>query len=670
MYIESLTLTNFRCFGPGRTQICFSPDITAFIGANGAGKSSCVEALRRVFGETRLDRTLTRADVHFGPGEKIEDVEERQVVIDVVFALPELASDAPEAERTVPEVFRVMTASGPGQPLKVRMRLEALWRRGESYVDEIDTKLYWISNLNDDIGFGDEGGASLDKQVVLASDRNKIRLIYIPATRDGNAVTKHALRNMLRRLERSGDFGARAEKKLQDASKELQETLDRLPAIKWITKKLEENWGRLHESHHLKTPRLAILTQEFVQLLRSLTVTLGPSPDGRDRGIDELSEGQTSLFFLAISATVAELEKALAEGTPPRGFGDLDIAPPVLTIYALEEPENHLAPFYLTRSLKLLNRLCEGPQAMGIVTSHAPSVMRRIPPESVQHFRLDTLNLVSKVNSITLPEDTDEAAKFVRQAVLSHPELYFARLVILGEGDSEEEVIPRIAQALRVELDPSFVAFVPLGGRHVNHFWRLLNDLQIPFLTLLDFDLGRHGAGPLRMKYAHDQLAQTKAVRPRFQVKGDPSQTDYWKKRRSSGIKIWRNFLKKQGVFFSFPLDLDMMMLQAFPKAYGVPKVGTKPSPSKLISSVFGQGEGLKAYSGRLNAPEREPTIEELFCYDSLFKQRSKPASHIKALGELSDEEIAANCPAPLEELIRRAADELQLQAFDDLVEG
>jgi len=49
-----------------------------------------------------------------------------------------------------------------------------------------------------------------------------------------------------------------------------------------------------------------------------------------------------------------------------------------------------------------------------------------------------------------------------------------------------------------VQLDPSFVPIVPLGGRYVSHFWKLLNDLRIPHATLLDLDLGRaHGGAAL-----------------------------------------------------------------------------------------------------------------------------------------------------------------------------
>lgn len=65
-----------------------------------------------------------------------------------------------------------------------------------------------------------------------------------------------------------------------------------------------------------------------------------------------------------------------------------------------------------------------------------------------------------------MPGQSQEAAKFVRNAILSFPELYFARFVLLVEGDSERIVLPRLAEALDLMVDPAFVAIVPLGGRH------------------------------------------------------------------------------------------------------------------------------------------------------------------------------------------------------------
>ena len=104
----------------------------------------------------------------------------------------------------------------------------------ESFVDEIETALYWITHLND-VEFGEDGGAGRDKQRMPNSDRGKVQVIHMPATRDGGAVTRQALRQLLRRLERSGDFGAQTERDIQEVSETLQEKMDELPAIDWVT---------------------------------------------------------------------------------------------------------------------------------------------------------------------------------------------------------------------------------------------------------------------------------------------------------------------------------------------------------------------------------------------------------------------------------------------------
>ena len=653
MYIESVTLTNFRCFGPTPTRVALEPGITAIVGNNGSGKTAFIEALRRFFGQTREERTITRADVHFGPDESQDTVAEREVVIDVVFAFPELTTDEDrEAETTVPQVFKVMTATAPGEPLKARMRLEALWKRGESFVDEVETAAYWVSHLND-VEFGEEGVAALDKRKIHSSDRGKVQLIYMPATRDGTAVTRQALRQLLRRLERSGDFGDDVRDDIAEAGDTLQTKVEELPSVTWIAETLAENWNKLQTAQYLTRPRLALLSREFTQLLRSLTAKFSPAPDGRERDLEELSEGQMSLFFLALSATLAQLETALAVDPVPEGFAELEHTPPTLTIYAVEEPENHLAPFYLSRLMELLSNLCNGPKAVGLITSHAPGILRRVDPEAVRHFRLDLETLSTHANAIRIPKE-EEAGKYVRQAVFRQPELYFANLVILGEGDSEETVLPRLAEALGIDLDPSFVAFAPLGGRHVNHFWRLLDSLDIPHLTILDFDLGRHGAGVMRLKYAYDQLEAIGRAEVPSWAKGDPSEASYWKGCRAGGIRLWLKWFAERGVYFSYPLDLDLMMIKAFPDAYGLPDVKKPKDEEKLIASVFGQGRGLNEFEDR-ELIDDAPAIEELALYDRLFKKRSKPDSHLAALAEIEDWELASACPESICSLINAA---------------
>lgn len=80
--------------------------------------------------------------------------------------------------------------------------------------------------------------------------------------------------------------------------------------------------------------------------------------------------------------------------------------------------------------------------------------------------------------------------------------------MVLVEGDSERIVLPKLAEALDLLVAPAFVAIVPLGGRHVQHFWRLLEQLGIPYATLLDLDLGRKGGRFGRIKTAIEKLIE------------------------------------------------------------------------------------------------------------------------------------------------------------------
>lgn len=97
MYIEQLSLTNFRCFGPGATTIDLMPGLTAFIGVNGAGKTAVLQALQRLFGITGEQRRLRRQDFHVPAAERrqpsvgrIQEWRQRSVHLRITWERPEL----------------------------------------------------------------------------------------------------------------------------------------------------------------------------------------------------------------------------------------------------------------------------------------------------------------------------------------------------------------------------------------------------------------------------------------------------------------------------------------------------------------------------------------------------------------------------------------------------
>ncbi|MNK67706.1 Chromosome partition protein Smc [compost metagenome] len=67
MHVESLTLTNFRCFGAAPTKLALHAELTTIVGPNGAGKTALLQALMRLFGVTRAQRTIMLADFHVPP---------------------------------------------------------------------------------------------------------------------------------------------------------------------------------------------------------------------------------------------------------------------------------------------------------------------------------------------------------------------------------------------------------------------------------------------------------------------------------------------------------------------------------------------------------------------------------------------------------------------------
>jgi putative ATP-dependent endonuclease of OLD family len=270
-------------------------------------------------------------------------------------------------------------------------------------------------------------------------------------------------------------------------------------------------------------------------------------------------------------------------------------------------------------------------------------MLRRINPEQIRHTRIGS-DRTTSVKSIQLPPVSEmDAHKFLREGLLSNPEIYFARVVVLGEGDSEDIVLPKIFEAAGLPMDENGIILAQLGGRHVNYLWKLLSDLEIPYATLLDLDLGRHQGGWGRLRYAAQQLIQIGVDA------GVPDQLPRWNGANpldgETYSNDWLSFLKSHGVFFSFPLDLDFSMIRAFPAGYGVETDNISAPDDTTCKSVLGKAHAdISWYS--------EGERKYFDDYHSLFKVGSKPASHIQALSNLKLEDIAVVMPQPYGELV------------------
>ena len=289
-------------------------------------------------------------------------------------------------------------------------------------------------------------------------------------------------------------------------------------------------------------------------------------------------------------------------------------------------------------------------QVQSVIATHTPTLLKRVEPTAIRFLRLDGDRRTS-VHCITLPDKDDEAAKYVNEAVKAYPELYFSRLVILGEGDSEMLVLPRVLAASGVAEDDASVSVVPLGGRHVNHFWRLLNDLEIPHVTLLDLDYGRHQGGYERLEYVVDQLLSI------GKIEEGEYDKDQYKGYIILGSEVPQSTLEEfeaQGVFFSEPIDLDMMMIKAYPDFYNIEEDERVDPDNNSIKSVLGKSVENTSFLPK--------DICQLFdAYRKRFKSNSKPATHLDALARMDDKELLDNLPEPLKHLVDVVENKLEV---------
>jgi putative ATP-dependent endonuclease of OLD family len=658
MRIESVAISGFRCFGPETIMVPISSEITAVVGPNAAGKTALLHALSKLFGVSRAQRTVQRSDFHLGAGDDPEDRRPRDLFIDVLIGLPELA-DGTATPETVAPSFRHMQIEREGKSPVCRLRLEARWEDDGTVEGEVSQELFWVDTLDDD--------PSEDKRhPVSAADRGLIQLYYTPASRDAAAQIKATTGALAARLLRAIEWSSETAEAVQEASENLATAFEGESAIAAIGKALQTRWSGLHDEVVDTKPRLSLVSRRFEEVVNKIAVIFEQAPDGQERGLDALSDGQQSLFYFALAAAVFDLEREVVAGTV-EGFRDDTLRIPALTLFALEEPENHLSPYFLARIIHQVRSLTDAGGAQAIVTSHSPAVLSRVNPREVRYCRCDPKTRVSTVKKIKMPTGVDETAKFVRGAMLAYPELYFARFVLLVEGDSERIVLPRLAEALDLLIDPAFVAIVPLGGRHVQHFWRLLKHLGIPHATLLDLDLGREGGGFGRVKTAIEKLIEFGAPKATLLKidEGILPDADFatmhtWQGAEDRENLIdWVNSLKPHGVYFSAPLDLDLAMLEAFPDAYKaiIPKGGgPKMAADKAAEVVLGTaGPGTTIYTG----PFKDyPALLPAYRYH--FLTNSKPATHLAALTHIKKKDLAEKMPSVLAEVLKHIAKSLR----------
>ena len=620
MKLKIIRLSNFQSFGPEPIDLSLE-DITYLIGPNGSGKTTVLQALCRLFAFDPSLRRIRRSDFHVPHNEKDEESpDERQLWIEADFVFPEIEDE--ENNSTVAPHFSHMRLDDPEGLPRVRYRLSATMGMD----GDIEETLVYVLDVN-------ANGSPLTTAQVTRAERNLVQVHYLPARRDPADHIAYGANALLGRMLRAVNWdGERV--KVKGLTDQISENLAANPSVETVSKCLKEIWSTLHKGSFFADPKITFVASEIEALLRHMSVSFSPGHDENLVDFSRLSDGQKSMLYLSLVLSSQAIGRAVLTGVDD-SFDPEKLRPPVFTLVAIEEPENSLSPHYLGRIVNSLVSMTSNEDAQALIATHAPSMLKRVDPKQIRYLRL-TESRTTRITKIRLPKKTDEAHKFVREAVQAFPEIYFSRLVILGEGDSEEIVLPRILGAKNAPVDESAVTIAPLGGRHVNHFWRLLSHLKIPYITLLDLDVARYQGGWGRIKYVNDQLVE---YRPENQLPKDHGIPE-WNSDKHK-VRDYPHYFKafeERDVYFSDPMDLDFTMLLAFPDEYGVKR---NPSSESTVKAVLGK-------SHHDSTQYSKDELELFGTYHKRFKLGSKPAAHIDALSQLSDKDLLDSMPKSL----------------------
>lgn len=447
-------ISNFRSL---RDVVVPLDNLTVLVGANNAGKTSFLDAIYAAIGAGR--RLLGKEDIHLPVGE-IDIPKDRKAVIDLLFR--PTTSDA-ELTDVFPggsfwtnlwgtNIAQDLTGDFVGLRTCLQWNpVHAEYRVERRFLKEWKDPKEWLS--------------SSEGERISGVHIEPISLYYIDAQRDLDED-----------LRTRGSFWRRLtdELGLTEADVATFETLlselnQKIVNKSEVLKHLRETLDGLKQVVADQTSSIDIspVARQLRDLSKGVDVSFSHA-GGQHMPLVRHGMGTRSLASLLVFRAFSTWREAQANKT-----GDL-----IHTLLALEEPEAHLHP-QAQRSLFSQVRSIPGQR---IVSTHSPYFVGQVALEFLRLFRRDGSE--TSVVSLDLSKlKPDDKRKLEQKVVATRGDLFFARALILFEGETEELMLPVFAEEYwGATIHELGISSVGVGG-HSGYFpyiW-LAKNLTIPW---------------------------------------------------------------------------------------------------------------------------------------------------------------------------------------------
>jgi len=297
---------------------------------------------------------------------------------------------------------------------------------------------------------------------------DELPFFYMDAQRDILEDTKlrsSYLGKMLSKIEYSADDVKEMEAKIEQLNDEAVNNSDILSHIKATLKDLDSALDNKSGGIEI-TP----FTKKIRDLNKGLTIYYGDSQDSfsmeyHGMGTRSWSSLLTLKSFISLLASNAEKERSV-----------------FFPILAIEEPEAHLHPNAQKQLYSQINDIA----GQKIISTHSPYIAAVADLCQIRSFYKDQRGRCGKMAIDTLTDE--DQRKITRHVINSRGEIFFSKLMVLLEGETEEQALPIFAKhhfgKSVVEMG---VDFIGVGG-YGNYlpFLRFAESLNIPWLILSD----------------------------------------------------------------------------------------------------------------------------------------------------------------------------------------
>lgn len=255
---------------------------------------------------------------------------------------------------------------------------------------------------------------------------------------------------------------------------------NRLTEIKELEKTLSDT---ISESMPESKVEIEIVTPELIDLFKETKITID---DSIPTSIDNKGHGlQRALIFSYIRAYAKLLnEIKVGEEIQKRNF-----------ILAIEEPELFLHPNGQRKMMNVLKEIAKNDQVL--MCSHSSFFVDMFQYSKIALLKRNGKGptyAVQYSGDIFEDEDQKKSFRYLSFFDISRSELFFARKVILVEGDTEKQIIPYWASKLsvgdkRFDFSANNICITDCGGKtNFTAFMKVLNNLKMPYVVIHDND--------------------------------------------------------------------------------------------------------------------------------------------------------------------------------------